>query len=174
MQEFLELTRKLGRAAAILDMVEVKHCHALKLTTNQKHSFILYNSARLENLLNTFNDKVRENYYPELVPPTEINLGLLTEKSEWELLKHLLILPDIIEKSLSEMTNGQIALHALYKYLVAFVNTFSAYYSRKKILIENRPHLIATIHAKIYLLKAIQRALNLVLEIFDIEPVLFM
>lgn len=172
MQEFVELTRKLGRAAAILDMVEVKHSHALKLTTNQKHSFILYNSARLENLLNTFNDKVRENYYPEL--SSEINLNLLTEKSEWELLKHLLILPDIIEKSLSEMTNGQIALHAVYKYLVAFVNTFSAYYSRKKILIENRPHLIATIHAKIYLLKAIQRALNLVLEIFDIEPVLFM
>lgn len=155
-------------------MVEVKHSHALKLTFNPKHAFILYNSARLENLLNSFNEKVLENYYPELVPSSQIDLSLLTEKREEELLKHLLLLPDIIEKSLSEITNGQIALHALYKYLVAFVNTFSAYYSRKKILIENRPHLIPTLHAKIYLLKAIQRALNLVLEIFDIEPVLFM
>lgn len=155
-------------------MVEVKHSRILKLTSNPKHAFILYNSARLENLLNTFNEKVKENYYPELVPPSQINLDLLTEKREWELLKYLLILPVTIEKSLSEIANGQISLHALYKYLAAFVNTFSVYYSRKKILVENRSHFIPTIHAKIFFLKAIQRALNLVLEIFNIEPVLFM
>lgn len=170
----MELTEKLGRAASILDMVEVKHTNTLKLTSNPKQAFILYNSARLENLLNTFNEKVQQNYYPELPPFSQINLGLLTEDKEWELTKHLLLLPEILEKSIADITSGQIALHALYKYLIAFVNTFSVYYSRKKILIENRPHLIPIIHAKIYLLKAIQKVFNIVLEIFDIEPVLFM
>lgn len=151
-------------------MIEVKHSHVLRLTPNIRQAFILYNSARLENLLATFNQKD----YPPLPSLQEINLELLTDEAEWELLKYMLSLPDVLEKSLGDVLNGQIALHTLAKYLEAFVNKFSIYYSKKKILVENRPHLIPLIHAKIHFLLAVQKCLNLVLNIFDIEPVLFM
>jgi arginyl-tRNA synthetase len=151
-------------------MVEVKHSNVLRLTPNVKQAFILYNSARLETLLATFSQK----NYPPLPSLQEVNLDLLTDDGEWELLKYLLILPDTLEKSLCDILNGHIALHTLYKYLEGFVNSFSNYYSKKKILVENRPHLVPLIHAKIHLLLAVQKCLNLVLNVFDIEPVLFM
>jgi arginyl-tRNA synthetase len=170
----MELTKKLGRAAATLDMIEVKHSSVLRLTSNPKQAFILYNSARIETLVSNFEEMVESNYYPVLPQINDVNLELLTETLEWVLLKHLLTFPDIIEKSLENIEHGQIALHNLYKYLIAFVTKFSEYYSKKKILLENRPHLVPLVHAKIHLLKAIQKILNLTLNLFEIEPVKFM
>lgn len=167
----MELTKKLGKAAAIMDMIEVKHSSVLRLTSNPKQAFILYNSARIETLISTFQERVIENYYPAL---SEVNLELLTEPLEWELLKHLLTFPDVIDKCLENLVNGQIALHCLYKYLIGIVNTFSVYYSKKKILLENRPHLVPLVLAKIHLLKAIQKILNLTFDLLEIEPVKFM
>ena len=81
-------------------MVEVKHSSVLKLFQNPKQAFILYNSARIETLLTSFQRMVNENYYPEL---GEVNLELLTELVEWELIKYMMALPDVIEKSLREL-----------------------------------------------------------------------
>lgn len=170
----MELTKKLGRAAAAMDLIEVKHSSVLRLTSNPKQSFILYNSARVETLITSFHEMVDQKYYPELPQLSDVDLEPLTEPLEWELLKHLLAFDDVIEKSLGDIKNGQIALHVLYKYLLAFVSTFSVYYGKKKILLENRPHLVPLVHAKILLLKAIQRILNIVLDVLDIEPVKFM
>jgi arginyl-tRNA synthetase len=161
---------KLGNAAANLEMMEVKHSNVLRLTPNVRQSFILYNSARLENLLASFHEK----NYPLLPPLEDVNLDLLTQEGEWELLKYMLTLPDVLDKSIGDIKRGQIAIHTLYKYLSGFVTSFSNYYSKKKILVENRSHLIPVIHAKIHFLLAIQKCLNLVLDIFDIEPVSFM
>lgn len=170
----MELTKKLGKAAASLDMIEVKHSSALKLTSNPRQAFILYNSARVETLISTFAKMVQTNYYPALPHLNDVNFELLSEPLEWELLKHLLAFPDVIEKSLGDIVNGQIALHIIYKYIIGFVNTFSVYYSKKKILLENRPHLVPLVHARIHLLKAIQKVLNMSLNLFDIAPVKFM
>lgn len=170
----MELTKKLGNAAATLDMIEVKHSSALKLNSNPKQAFILYNSARIETLISTFEDMVKQNYYPALPNLNDVNLELLAEPLEWELLKHLQAFTDVIEKSLSDITSGQIALHVIYKYLTGIANSFSVYYSKKKILLENRPHLVKIVHAKIYLLKSLQKTLNITLNLFDIEPVKFM
>lgn len=170
----MELMKKLGKAAASLDMIEVKHSSVLRLTSNPKQAFILYNSARIETLISTFDEMVQTNYYPALPQLNDVNLELLSEPLEWEILKHLLSFPDVIEKSLGDIVNGKIALHNLYKYLVGFVNSFSVYYSKKKILLENRPHLVPLVHAKIHLLKAIRKILNMTLDLFDIEPVKFM
>jgi arginyl-tRNA synthetase len=151
-------------------MMEVKHSNVLRLTPNVKQAFILYNSARLETLIATFHEKG----YPPLPSLHEVNLDLLTEEG-WELVKCMLSLPDVLDKALGDIMNGRnISLHTLYKYLTGLITSFSNYYSKKKILVENRLHLVPSIHARIHLLMAIQKCLNLVLNIFDIEPVLFM
>lgn len=155
-------------------MLEVKHSSSLTFTSNPKQVFILYNSARIETLISTFNQKVKENYYAPLPPLCDIHFEFLSEPLEWILLKNMLFLPYVIEKSLGDIKNGQIAIHLLYKYLVDFTKSFSNFYSKKKILLENRQHLMPKVYAKIYLLQAIQTALNKILEIFDIEPVKFM
>lgn len=151
-------------------MVEVKHSNVLRLSPNVKQAFILYNSARLETLLTTYHEKD----YPPLPSLHEVNLDLLMEEGEWELLKYILSLPDILDKALGDILNGQVSVHTLYKYLTGFVTSFSNYYSKKKILVENRPHLVPMIHAKIHLLLAIQKCLNLILDVFEIEAVKFM
>ncbi|KAG5680735.1 hypothetical protein PVAND_010225 [Polypedilum vanderplanki] len=173
-QDFVKMIEKLGRAAANLDMVEVKHSHALKLNSSSKQPFILYNSARLETLLANFDEKVKEGYYEEINALAEIDVSLLSEDLEWELLKLIHAYPETIQKSFNDIEKGKLGIQLLYKYLYSLVRTFSAYYSKVKILRENRSHLIPVVHAKIHLLRIFQKYFNHVLSIFNIEPVSFM
>lgn len=171
---FLKLKESLGTAAAKLDMIEVKHSNPLTLTFDVKQAFILYNSARIETLLKSFNEKVASGYYQPLPELDDIDMNLLTDNEEWIMLKQLMIFPDVIKSSIGDLKNGKIGLHLLYKYLQNLAIAFSNYYSKKKVLTENRPQLMPILHAKIHLLKAIQAIFNKTLNIFDIEPVSFM
>lgn len=169
---FIKLTEQLGKAVSKIDMLQVNYKSSLKLISNPSPAFIIYNSARLETLLSTFDFKVKDGYYEQLKPFDDMNL--LSENLEWELLKHLIAFPETIEKSLGDLVNGKIAFHFLYKYLLSMTKTFSVYYSRKRVLMENRPHLQPIVHAKIHLLKAIKKIMNQTLNLLDIEPVSFM
>ncbi|KAL7034679.1 hypothetical protein ACKWTF_008053 [Chironomus riparius] len=171
---FLKLKEHLGTAAGKLDMIEVKHSNPLTLTFDVKQAFILYNSARIETLLKSFNEKVASGYYQPLPELDDIDMNLLTDNEEWILLKQLMLYPDVIKNSLGDLKNGKIGLHLLYKYLQHLAKAFSNYYSKKKVLTENRPQLIPILHAKIHLLKAVQTIFNKTLSIFEIEPVSFM
>jgi len=170
---FLNLREKLGIAAVKLDMIEVKHSNPLTLTFDIKQAFILYNSARIETLLKSFDEKVASGYYQPLPELDDIDMNLLTD-NEWTLLKQLMLFPEVIRTSIGDLKNGKIGLHLLYKYLQNLAIAFSNYYSKKKVLTENRPQLMPILHAKIHLLKAIQAIFNKTLSIFDIEPVSFM
>lgn len=165
----------MGRACASLNMIEVKHSSSVSPNSNPKQSFILYNSARIETLISMFNEKVDQNYYAPLPPLCDINFASFSEPLEWNMLKHLLVLPDVIEKSLGDIKSGNFALHLLYKYIVDLTKIFSVFYSKIKILLPTvSRHLMNEVYAKVYLLKAIQKTLNKVLKILDIEPVKFM
>jgi hypothetical protein len=173
-QAFVELMEKVGNAAAIFDMIETKHSNAMKLTSNPKHAFILYNSARIETLLANFYEKVSKGYYPALPALNDIDTSLLTEEEEWELLKLIISFPDVIEKSIEDVIEAKVAPHVIYRHLLAIVNVFSGYYNRRRLLTENRANLIPVLHAKIHLLQALRTVFNATLEVFEIEPVLFM
>ncbi|XP_070499270.1 uncharacterized protein [Chironomus tepperi] len=171
---FLKLKEKLGTAAAKFDMIEVKHSNPVTLTFDIKQAFILYNSARIETLLKSFDEKVASGYYQPLPELDNIDMNLLTDNEEWNLLKQLMLFPEVIKNSIVDLKNGKIGLHLLYKYLQNLAIAFSNYYSKKKVLTENRPQLMPILHAKIHLLKAIRAIFNKTLSIFDIEPVSFM
>lgn len=173
-EKFLQLREQLGEAACKLDMIEVKHTNALTIMNDPKQAFILYNSARIETLFKTFNEKVLSGYYPELPKLEDIDINLLTNDEEWRLLKQLMLFPETVQSSLGDFKTGKINTHLLYKYLQTIATEFSNYYSKKRILTENRPQLIPVIHAKIHLLKAVQRVFKLALKNVDIQPVSFM
>lgn len=101
----------------------------------------------------------------------------------------------IIEKSIGDLENGNLQLHLIMNYVYNFCQIFSSYYRRFKILTvksvhfsffcyssiiffllfqENRPQLLPTIYARIYLLKYLRIIFNETLKLFDIEPVVYM
>lgn len=171
---FRKLIEKLGRYAVILDFLEVKHSSAMTLATDPRQAFILYNSARLETLMEKFNNKVTEGYYEDLPDVQDIDMSLLKEFEEWQLLKMILFFPEIIDRGINYLSEGKVALHLIHKYLSAFASIFSIYYRRVRLLTENRSQLMRVLHAKIYFLRAVQRIFNETLAIFSIEPVAFM
>lgn len=171
---FKDLVEKLGRYAATLDLMEVKPQASVTLTSDPRMAFILYNSARMETLMEKFDKKVEEGYYEPLPDVRSIDTSLLKEDEEWDLLKLLLAFPDSIDRAISDLPQGKVSLHLIHKFLSALVNTFSIYYRRVRLLTENRSQLMPVLHAKIHFLRAVRRIFNETLAIFSIEPVAFM
>lgn len=78
------LMKRLGAAAVIVDLAGVRHQTAATLVRNglgssKGASYILYNSARLETLLRTFQNQVTAGVYDPLPPLEEIDLSVLED-----------------------------------------------------------------------------------------------
>lgn len=173
-ENFLNLMEKLGCHAATLDLLEVKQSSAVILQANPLHAFIFYNSARMETLMAKFDERVNEGYYGKLLDLNSIDSNLLKEEEEWELLKQIILFPDMIDRAIGELITGKPSIHVIYKYLTNLVNIFSIYYRRVRLLTENRAQLMPVLYAKIHFLKCLQRIMNETLAIFSIEPIAFM
>jgi len=79
------LMKRLGHAAVIVDLFEVRHGTSASVVRNGLGSskganYILYNSARLETLLRTFTDQVNAGVYEALPPLEKIDLSLLEDE----------------------------------------------------------------------------------------------
>ncbi|KAI4458715.1 dalrd3 protein [Holotrichia oblita] len=142
------------------------------LSSRKGAAFILYNCARLATLFKEFDKKVSQNVYPKLPELHEIDFGLLNEMEEWELLYiHILQFPCVIKNCIKDVFIGKIYPNFVISALSGMSLCFSVYYRRVKILIEPRDHIYARLHARIYLLKALEQVMHNGLRILDIEPV---
>jgi len=174
---FTQLLDKLGRAAVIIDLVEVKHTSPVQIVEDNNGcskgaAFILYNCARIEIILETFNKRVGEGFYSELPSLVDVDLSKLAEEEEWELVYNYLgTFPDLIVKVLHDLEYGKCAPFLIPKFLNGLAALFSIYYRRVKILLDKRNHLMSAIFARIYLLKCIHTIFKLSLEFLDITPV---
>lgn len=98
-------------------------------------SFILYNSARIETLLRTFEERVQQSTYEQLPALDDINLSLLNEEEEWQLLYGFIFqFPNLIERVVEQIEHGSCATHLIIRFLSEFVGVFSVYYRRIRIL----------------------------------------
>lgn len=114
-------------------------------------SFVLYNNARISQILVSFQHSVDQGVYPSL--PSTLNYTLLTEDEEWEicfvyLLPYLDIMKDVVQHQ---------AVHRIPLHLVGLSKCLSRYYSRVKVLRDPLPKLIPVIHARILFLKEVQK-----------------
>lgn len=173
-EEFVKLVDKLGISAVTLELLEVRPPSPLTLNPDLKQAFILYNSARLETLMEKFESKVEEGYYQPLPDIADIDTKLLKENEEWNLMKILLTFPDVIDHTVDDLENGKVAINSLHKFISSLAYAFSVYYRRVQLLTENRSQLMLTLHAKIHFLKAVRGVFNQALGLFNIEPVAFM
>lgn len=83
--DFEALMQRLGHAAVIVDLFEVRHSSSATVVRNGLGSskganYILYNSARLETLLRTFASQVNEGVYEPLPPLEKVDLSLLEDE----------------------------------------------------------------------------------------------
>lgn len=136
-------------------------------------TFILYNFSRLSMLLKSFEAKVEEGYYPPVPPIMDVQFSSLVEDAEWELfVDHLWIVFDIITKPFITVDNNSVKMsfHNVIDYLQQLCRSVSTLYSRHHIMGENLPHLISTLHARIYLMKAARNVMEQIFNVLDIVP----
>ncbi|XP_017784536.1 PREDICTED: DALR anticodon-binding domain-containing protein 3 isoform X2 [Nicrophorus vespilloides] len=171
-----EFFAKLGSAAVIIEMLQNRPNNCTTIDINNHYiknaSFILYNCARLSTLLKEFEKRVSENVYPPLIDIDEINFSLLEQPEEWELLYvYILQFPVLLKNCIKDIDTCKINVHYLVAHLGSMTSVFSGYYRRIKILIEPRDYLFNVLHARIYLLKALEQVFHNGLKLLDIEPV---
>lgn len=82
--------RKLGIEIVTFELLQSRYSNVICLeqlteqsTTAKGAVFILYNIARLETILSTFDERVKKGYYRELPKLDEVNFDLLKEEVEF-------------------------------------------------------------------------------------------
>ena len=86
---------------------------------NQSSSFVLYNLARMKQLLRTFKAGVSTGEYPDLPPEVkDIRLDLLSEPEEWEMMfNYVLFYPEVLRECAQTLS-----LHKLVSLLCHFAS----------------------------------------------------
>ncbi|KAF9422694.1 hypothetical protein HW555_001688 [Spodoptera exigua] len=174
-----EFIAHLGESAVAFELLQTKPSSAVKINfdcsagSSKGASFILYNCARLETIIRTYNDKVADGTYPELPHFDDVDFSLLVQEDEWHLIfNYILGLPSLLNNSV-EFNNRvcEFRPHQICSYLCSMVRIFSQYYRKTRILVEPRKHLLPVIFARIHMLKILNETLKTCLNILNIKSV---
>ncbi|XP_077979309.1 DALR anticodon-binding domain-containing protein 3-like isoform X2 [Glandiceps talaboti] len=138
-------------------------------------SFVIYNYARLSTLFANYQHAVQQDLYPSLPDIDVVDFSLLREDEEWELLFHYLLpYPSLVRECVGNVTQGnphiQILTHKVCNFLMSLSRDLSSYYGRIHVLTEPRPHLLPTMFARLYFLKAVQQVMKNGLTLLNITP----
>ncbi|CAH1175761.1 unnamed protein product [Phaedon cochleariae] len=170
--------RKLGEASVTIEMLANKPQKPIKITVNDTRSankgssFIFYNCARLSALFKEFDKKTATSIYPELPNISDVDFSLLTQPEEWELFYvYIMQYPLVVKSCIRDIEKGFLNPQYLISFLTNLSSVFSVYYRRIRILTNPREHMFAVIHARIFLLKAVQIVFHDALELLNIEPI---
>lgn len=155
-------------ASIQFSFLETSISNPVKMQTyNHNSSFVLYNLARMQQLLSTFEAMVSKNIFPSLPTTENTNFSLLKEPEEWEIVfNFVLTYSQIVEECVQSF-----ALHKLVIFLNSFACIFSKYYNRVKILKDPLPHLVPNVHAKIHFVQILRDIVIHALDILNIKYV---
>ncbi|XP_034829416.1 DALR anticodon-binding domain-containing protein 3 [Maniola hyperantus] len=187
-EKWKEFIAHLGESAVTFELLQTKCASPVKIQfdssggSSKGAAFILYNCARLETLIRTFNEKVVEGIYPSLPSLENTDLKLLTDEDEWCLIfTYIMGLPSLIKASFdlnkggSQYADGGMGRglrpHLVCNFLSSMVKLFSQYYRRVRILTEPRKHLLPVMFARIHMLTILNDTLKLCLRMLNIKSV---
>lgn len=169
---------KLGIGSVTIEMLTNKPQKSIKITPNDLQSankgasFIFYNCARLSALFREFNKRVLSQEYPELPNCNDIDFSVLKQPEEWELFYvYIIQFPMVIKSCIKDVEKGIINPQHLIFFLSNLSSIFSVYYRRVRILTNPKEHMFSLIHARIYLLKALQCVFHNALHLLNIDPI---
>ncbi|PZC86851.1 hypothetical protein B5X24_HaOG201710 [Helicoverpa armigera] len=175
-----EFIAHLGESAAAFELLQTKPSSPVKINfdcssvgSSKGASFILYNCARLETIIRTYNDKVGDNTYPELPSFDDVDFSLLILEDEWHLIfNYILSLPNLLKSCVEQNKQScDFRPHHICSFLCSMVRVFSQYYRKTRILVEPRKHLLPVIFARIHMLKILNETLKTCLNILNIKSV---
>nr|XP_023012933.1 DALR anticodon-binding domain-containing protein 3 [Leptinotarsa decemlineata] len=168
----------LGKGCVTIEMMSNKPQKAIKVTQNDLQTahkgpcFIFYNCARLAALFKKFEKLVTRKEYPDLPEIDGVDFSLLTQQEEWELFyAYILQYPIVVKSCIKHIETGVVNPQYLVTFLSKLASLFSVYYRRVRILTNPREHMFAVVHARMYLLKAIQYVFHNALDLLNIEPI---
>ncbi|XP_011551909.3 DALR anticodon-binding domain-containing protein 3 [Plutella xylostella] len=177
LKQFIE---HLGQSAVVFELLQIKPSSAIKINFDNAASgsskgaaFVLYNCARLETMIRTYNDKVKEGVYPALPPFEEADFTLLNQEEEWVLIyNYIMGLPEVLNMSVDN--NGrsvEYRPHHICSFLSSMVRVFSQYYRKVRVLTEPRKHLLPVIFSRVHMLIILNQTLKICLNILNIKSV---
>ncbi|CAF3395769.1 unnamed protein product [Rotaria sp. Silwood1] len=132
------------------------------LETNHDTLFLLYTGARLMSILNNYNEKYQNGFYPIREYFNDKLDEKLMSKNEQEFLKWV----DAFESRFLVITFNhgnkiQINLDKIFQEFILFCRRLSPYYSKVRILTENQSHLLPIMFARLELIDRIQQVIIL-------------
>jgi arginyl-tRNA synthetase len=134
--------------------------------TCQRSSFVLYNNARMRRLLAAFEQRVLAGAYPGLPAAKTIQFELLAEPEEWQLMfNYLLVADDVISECAASLS-----LHKLVQLVCGLASTYSRYYNRVKTLKDPLPGLVPLVHARVFLVREVNRVCERLLRLLGCQP----
>ena len=156
-----------------LELLSQPANHELKLISTDKigtHSsmFVLYNYARITQILNKFQQLTSSGEYDILPHLSETDLNLLQLPTEWSILvRYIISFPDLLNDSSDIIQHKSIS--KICQFLISLSQDFSNYYSKIKIL-QSGTHLQPKLFARIHFISSLKRVMEICFLIFDIKP----
>ncbi|CAF3394700.1 unnamed protein product [Rotaria sp. Silwood1] len=140
------------------------------LETNHDTLFLLYTGARLMSILNNYNEKYQNGFYPIREYFNDKLDEKLMSKDEQEFLKWV----DAFESRFLVITFNhgnkiQINLDKIFQEFILFCRRLSPYYSKVRILTENQSHLLSIMFARLELIDRIVILLRRILSLLEIS-----
>lgn len=176
-EKWNETIHRVAVASLKLDLYLTSFNSKLKIGEDNKivsrdSLFILYNYARLCNVIVSFDEKVKQGFYPPLPSPAEIDFTLLTEEAEWNItLRYLLTFENLVKDVRVTMTTSKDAtIHVIPKYLSNLSRDMSSYYHQTKILLDPRPHLFPLMFARLSFAMALKQVMKESFDLLGIDP----
>jgi len=153
-------------SASLSSSISEEFCNG----TNSSANFVMYNYCRLSTLLDNYTEKVETGYYPFLPKIEDVDFSLLQEENELRLLHHIWKFGDIQVPRSNNPHHQMLKPHLIVAYIKQLCRIFSTFYNRYHVLGSNLTHLLPLMHARIYLVKAVQHILKQVFALFKIVP----
>ncbi|XP_064461090.1 DALR anticodon-binding domain-containing protein 3-like [Ornithodoros turicata] len=134
--------------------------------------FVQYTSARISALLSKYEDEVANGTYPALSAIEDVDFSALDSDLEWKLWHSLDSCKHLLENMqlCRNYVRVEVHAHKLCEELIAMCLAFGAFYSKVKVLVEPRQHLLGTVMARLWLIKGVRVTLCRMLEILSLQP----
>ncbi|XP_068617268.1 DALR anticodon-binding domain-containing protein 3-like isoform X1 [Battus philenor] len=166
-----EFIAHLGESAVTFELLQTKPSCAVKINfdvssgCSKGAAFVLYNCARLDTIIRTYNERVTEGTYPPLPDFQHTDFSLLTQEEEWCLVFHYALgLPAALRSAAARP-------HLLCAFLSSMVKLISQYYRKTRVLTEPRKHLLPVMFARLHLLTILNENLKICLRVLNIKSV---
>ncbi|CAH2046877.1 unnamed protein product, partial [Iphiclides podalirius] len=163
-----EFIAHLGESAVTFELLQTKPSSAVKINfdassgSSKGAAFVLYNCARLETIIRTYNERVNDGTYPPLPDFEETDFSLLIQEEEWCLIFNYILGLPLLLKSCVEVNEHTFEFrpHLLCGFLSSMVKLISQYYRKTRVLTEPRKHLLPVMFARLHMLNILNETLK--------------